>query len=251
MHVGDSRWPEGPGSGGSNTTNSVAPVVRQAAHDARQKLFEVAAPLLKATPSELASAEGRVFVRTQRARGMSFKQAAAKMPGEVITAAADRKRQFETYRRDIAGTQFAEVEVDVESGEIRVLKVVGVNDCGFPMNTLTAESQIIGAMIQGVSWALFENRVLDRNVGTMLNPNLESYKILGAKDMFEAVPIITEVANAGNNTSAAGLGEPPIVPALAAIANAVFNATGARVRSLPITPDKVLAALADAGRDRL
>ena len=103
-------------------------------------------------------------------------------------------------------------------------------------------------MIQGVSWALFENRILDRNVGTMVNPNLESYKILAPKDMFEAVAIVTEVANAGNNTSAAGIGEPPIVPTLAAIANAVFNATGARVRSLPITPDQVLAALAEAAR---
>ena len=155
------------------------------------------------------------------------------MPGEVITAVAERKKQYETYRQDLAGTQFAEVEVDIETGDVRVLKMVSVNDCGIPINTLTTESQIIGAMIQGVSWALFENRILDRNVGTMVNPNLESYKILSTKDMFEAVSILTEVANAGNNTSAAGIGEPPIVPTLAAIANAVYNATGARVRTLP------------------
>jgi CO/xanthine dehydrogenase Mo-binding subunit len=80
----------------------------------------------------------------------------------------------------------------------------------------------------------------------MLNPNLEAYRILMPADMFEAVSILTEVANAGNNTSAAGIGEPPIVPTLAAIANAVFNACGARVRSLPITPDRVLAALKGA-----
>jgi xanthine dehydrogenase YagR molybdenum-binding subunit len=123
-----------------------------------------------------------------------------------------------------------------------------VNDCGIPINTLTTESQIIGAMIQGVSWALFENRILDRNVGTMVNPNLEAYKILSSKDMFEAVPIVSEIANAGNNTSAAGIGEPPIVPTLAAIANAVFNATGARVHTLPLTPDKVLAHINAARR---
>jgi xanthine dehydrogenase YagR molybdenum-binding subunit len=107
---------------------------------------------------------------------------------------------------------------------------------------------VIGALIQGVSWALFENRVLDRNVGTMVNPNLESYKILMPKDMFEATAILTEIANGGNNTSAAGIGEPPIVPTLAAIANAVYNATGARVRSLPLTPDRVLVSLAEARR---
>jgi xanthine dehydrogenase YagR molybdenum-binding subunit len=124
--------------------------------------------------------------------------------------------------------------------------MVSVNDCGFPANPLTAESQVIGAMIQGASWALFEDRTLDRNFGTMVNPNLEWYKILAPKDMFEAQSILTPVANGGNNTSAAGIGEPPIVPTLAAIANAVFNATGARCRELPLTPDRVLAALNEA-----
>jgi xanthine dehydrogenase YagR molybdenum-binding subunit len=248
MSVGDSRWPEGPASGGSNTTNSVAPVVRLAAHDARLRLFALAATLLQAKPEELDAADGTIFVAAQPSRTVSFQKAAASMPGEQITALAERKKQFATYRRDIAGTQFAEVEVDVETGEVRVVKVVGVHDCGLPMNMLTTESQIIGGMIQGVSWALYEDRLLDRNVGTMVNPNLESYKILAPKDRFEAVAIVTEVANAGNNTSAAGIGEPPIVPTLAVIANAVYNASGARVRSLPITPDKVLAALAEARR---
>jgi len=248
VNVGDTRWPEGPGSGGSNTTNSVAPGVRLAAHDAQGKLFAAAAPLLKVQPGELAVAEGRIIVAAQPTRGIPFAQAAARMPGEMISAVAERKKQYETYRRDIAGCQFAEVEVDVETGTVRVLRIVGVHDCGLPMNALTTESQVIGALIQGVSWALFENRILDRNVGTMVNPNLESYKVLGPHDMFEAVPILTPVANGGNNTSAAGIGEPPMVPTLAAVANAVFNATGARLRSLPLTPDRVMAALAEARR---
>jgi xanthine dehydrogenase YagR molybdenum-binding subunit len=129
-----------------------------------------------------------------------------------------------------------------------VIKMVSVNDCGIPINALTTESQVIGSMIQGVSWALLENRVLDRNMGTMVNPNLESYKILNPADMFEAVSLLTPIANGGNNTSSAGIGEPPIVPTLAAVANAVFNATGARIRELPITPDRVLAALAEQRR---
>jgi len=82
----------------------------------------------------------------------------------------------------------------------------------------------------------------------MVNPNLEWYKILSPADMFEAKSILTPVANLGNNTSTAGIGEPPIVPTLAVIANAVHNATGVRVRELPITPDKVLAALGEAKR---
>jgi xanthine dehydrogenase YagR molybdenum-binding subunit len=244
--IGDTNYPQGPGSGGSNTTNTVAPAVRLAAHGALARLLEEVAPALSAKPDELAVRDGKIFVKADPSRSLTFKAAAAKMSGEVIDETADRKRQFETVRDDIAGTQFAEVEVDLETGEVRVVKMVSVNDCGFPMNTLTAESQVIGAMIQGASWALLENRILDRSVGTMVNPNLESYKIFSPADMFEAKAILTPVANLGNNTSAAGLGEPPIVPTLAAIANAVANACGARVRELPITPDRVLAALAAA-----
>jgi len=248
VRVGDTRYPEGPGSGGSVTTNSVAPAVRLAAHQARQKLLDLAAGLLKVKPQELDAAAGSIFVMASPSRRVGFRQAAARMPGEVITCLGERQPQFETYRGDLAGTQFAEVEVDVETGQVRIIKMVSVNDCGFPVNQLTAESQVIGAMIQGASWALLENRILDRNLGTMVNPNLESYKILAPKDMFEAISILTEVANLGNNTSTAGIGEPPLVPTLAAIANAIANACGARVRSLPITPDKVLAALAEARR---
>jgi xanthine dehydrogenase YagR molybdenum-binding subunit len=250
IRLGDTRLPPGPSSGGSVTTNTLAPAVRLAANGARKKLFETAAPLLGAKPGELDAAGGKVFVAKSPAKAVGFKQAAAKMAGESIAVRADRPKQFETYQRGIAGTQFAEVEVDVETGAVRVLKMVSVNDCGLPINALTAESQVIGAMIQGASWALLEDRTLDRNFGTMVNPNLESYKILAPKDMFEAQSILTAVANGGNNTSAAGLGEPPIVPTLAAVANAVFNATGARCRTLPLTPDRVLAALNEARQRR-
>ncbi|HQZ16002.1 MAG TPA: xanthine dehydrogenase family protein molybdopterin-binding subunit [Vicinamibacteria bacterium] len=248
MHVGDTRWPFGPASGGSNTTNSVAPAVRMAAHDAKKKLFAAVAPSLGAKPEELEAHGGKVFVAAKPTKSLTFKQAAAKIAGEQVTATAERKKQYELFRTELAGTQFCEVEVDTETGEVKIIKMVSVNDCGIPVNSLTTESQVIGAMIQGASWALFENRTLDRSYGTMVNPNLEWYKILMPTDMFEAVSILTPIANLGNNTSTAGIGEPCSVPVLAAIANAIFNATGARVRSLPITPDRMLAALAEARR---
>ena len=248
MRVGDTQFPEGPGSGGSVTINSVAPVVRLAASEARAKLFALAAPLLGVTAGELDAANGRIFVAKEPTKSVTFKQAAAKMSGETIDCLAKRPKQYETFRGDLAGTQFAEVEVDTETGEVRVLRMVSVNDCGFPINPLTTQSQVIGAMIQGASWALLENRILDPNVGTMVNPNLEWYKIFTPADMFEAKSILTPLANLGNNTSTAGIGEPPIVPTLAVIANAVHNATGVRIRELPITPDRVTAALAEAKR---
>jgi xanthine dehydrogenase YagR molybdenum-binding subunit len=247
-HVGDTQYPPGGTSGGSTTTNSSCPAARLAAHQARMRIAALAAPLLKAKPDELDFADGKIVVAADPSRAVSFREAARKMPGEVITCLADRKKQFEVVRQDLAATQFAEVEVDVETGVIRLLKMVGVHNCGIAINPLTAENQFIGAQIQGASWALFEHRTLDRNVGTMVNPNLESYKLLGAADMFEAVPILTDGANAGNNTSATGMAEPVFVPTLAAIANAVFNATGVRLRELPMTPDRVLAALAAAGK---
>jgi xanthine dehydrogenase YagR molybdenum-binding subunit len=246
VYVGDTRYPPGGTSGGSTTTNSSGPAARLAAREARMRIAALAAPLLGAKPEELDFAEGRIVVAAEPSRGVSFREAAQKMPGEVIVCVADRKKQFETVRQDLAATQFAEVEVDVETGVIRVLKMVGVHNCGIPINPLTAENQLIGGQIQGASWALFEHRTLDRNVGTMVNPNLEAYKILGPADMFEAVPILTEGANAGNNTSATGMAEPIFVPTLAAIANAVFNATGVRLRELPMRPDRVLVALAEA-----
>ncbi len=246
VHVGDTRFPPGGTSGGSTTTNSSGPAARLAAHQARMRIAALAAPLLDARPEALEFADGKIFAAGNPERQMAFREAAQKMPGEVIACLADRPQQFEAVRQDLAATQFAEVEVDVETGVVRVLKMVGVNNCGIPINPLTAENQLIGAQIQGASWALFEHRTLDRNAGTMVNPNLEAYKLLGPADMFEAVAIFTEGANAGNNTSATGMAEPVLVPTLAAIANAVYNATGVRLRELPMTPDRVLAALAEA-----
>src|ERR1044071_1784905 len=93
-NVGDSRWPEGVGSGGSNTTNSVAPAVRRAAHDASQKLFAAAAPRLGAKAEALAAAGGKIFVAASPGKSIGFRQAAARMPNEVISAVAERKKQY-------------------------------------------------------------------------------------------------------------------------------------------------------------
>ena len=144
----------------------------------------------------------------------------------------------------LGGVQFVQVAVDTETGVIKVEKVVAVHDCGRPMNPLTLTSQINGGIIQGLSYALFENRILDRNTGLMVNPNLEQYKIAGAKEMPEIEPIVIEQYWGRSSTDAAGIGEPATVPTAAAIGNAVYNAIGVRVRQTPMTPAAVLAALA-------
>src|SRR5690606_18066034 len=108
----------------------------------------------------------------------------------------------------------------------------------------TLRSQINGGVILGTSYALLEERILDPQNGRMLNPNLETYKILGARDVPEIDIVLTEVHTGANNTGAAGIGEPATIPTAAAIACAVYDALGVPVRSLPLSPRKVLHALA-------
>jgi xanthine dehydrogenase YagR molybdenum-binding subunit len=137
------------------------------------------------------------------------------------------------------GAQFAEVEVDAETGIVRVKRIIAIQSGGKIICRKTAESQVIGGVIQGISYALFEDRILDRNVGQMVNANLEMYKILGSNDM----PHIEPVLWTRNQTGVRSIGEPPTVPTAGAVACAIFNAIGKPVRHLPITPDKVLAAV--------
>jgi len=119
-----------------------------------------------------------------------------------------------------------------------------VADAGKLINPKLAESQVRGGVIQGVSFALFERRTMDRQEGRMVNADMESYKICGSVDCPEIEVVLLDVYNGKNNTSVMGIGEPPIISTAAAIANAVAEAIGVRITSLPITPRKVLAALA-------
>ncbi len=134
--------------------------------------------------------------------------------------------------------------MDIQTGVVRVLKIVALQNCGQAVNRLTAENQIIGGVVQGVSFAMFEEKILDPTLGCMVNPNMEQSKVAGPRDCPEIIPIIWKE---GDDLGARSLGEPPTIPTAGAIANAVANAIGARVRSLPITPAKVLAALAQLG----
>ena len=133
--------------------------------------------------------------------------------------------------------------VDTWTGVVRVTRMLALQDCGIVIARKPAESQVLGAMIQGISYALHEQRLMDKRSGRMLNGDFLRYKITGPMDMPPMQAILQSVVNGHCNTSTAGLGEPPSVAAPAAIANAVLNAIGVPVRYLPITPDKVLAAL--------
>jgi xanthine dehydrogenase YagR molybdenum-binding subunit len=137
------------------------------------------------------------------------------------------------------GVQFAEVEVDTETGLVTVKKIVAVHDCGLIINQVTLESQINGGTIMGMGYALYEERVMDDLSGVVLNPNFETYKMPGIADVPEIEVVLINMPERG----VIGIGEPSTVPTAGAIANAVANALGVRVSSLPITPARVLAAL--------
>ena len=244
VRIGDTRMPYGPGSGGSTTTPSTAPTIRAAAWQAKKKVAAVLAAAWAVPESSIEIADGAFAVRGDSGRRLSWKDACARLPAEGVSATASRaENHADAWKRFTAGAQFAEVEVDIETGLVRVRKVVAVHDCGLVVNALTAESQVQGGIIQGVSYALYENRILDRASGRMVNPNVEQYKIVGALDVPEIDVTLLSVWDGVNNTHSVGIGEPATVPTAGAIANAVSHAIGARIHSLPITPESVLAAL--------
>jgi xanthine dehydrogenase YagR molybdenum-binding subunit len=143
----------------------------------------------------------------------------------------------------LGGVQFAEVAVDTETGIVRLERVVAVQDCGRPMNPLQIESQVQGGILQGISYALLEERILDRHTGHMLNANLEQYKILRSRETPAIEVHLLENYQGMSATDAYGIAEPSNIATAPAIANAVYNAIGVRLRQLPMSPAAVLAAL--------
>jgi xanthine dehydrogenase YagR molybdenum-binding subunit len=249
VRIGDTRMPFGPASGGSKTTPSSAPTIRRAASQAKRGLAATIAREWKVPAESVSVDAGWVSAAGEPPRRISWNEACRLLPGPGVSATADRAENNEgAWKRFVAGAQFAEVEVDTETGKVTVERVVAVHDCGLAVNALTTESQIQGGVIQGLSYALFEDRVLDPGSGRMLNPNLEEYKIAGALDCPEIETVIVPVWDGVNSTQSTGIGEPATVPTAAAIANAVSHALGARITRLPITPEVVLAAVDAAAR---
>lgn len=248
VRIGDTDHPQGPASGGSKTLLGVTPAVRAAAWHAKQKLFSAIAPRFKTSPERLVARGGQISVEGQPKTAVAFKKACAFMKtGEVVHLAKRAADYDGPPRGGYGGVQFAEVLVDTETGVIRVERVYAVHECGRPINPLAIQSQICGGVMHGLSWALYEDRVLDRRTGRLLNGTLDSYKIAGAKETPRIDVVLVEQYVGRTNTDVHGIGEPANIATAAAIASAVHNATGVRVRTLPMTPAVVLAALAGRG----
>ena len=215
--IGDTTFPPSGGSGGSTTAASVAPAVFDACQNAL---------------ADLRSASG-----ISDPTGLNWRTATARLRINPVVARGRWKEGLSS--RGVGGVQMAEMEVDTETGFVRVKRIVCVQDCGLVINRLASISQINGGIILGIGFALYEERILDDQTGVVLNPNFETYKLPGAADVPEIDVILQDMPERG----VIGIGEPVTIPTAAAIANAVSHAIGKRVTHLPITPAQILGLL--------
>lgn len=246
LKIGDNEYPKSGGSGGSTTIGGVSSSTRRAAIDARDKLFVKVASALNAQPGDLEASGGSIRVKSAPSRSMSWKDACARLGTQPIQTMGTNPGPGDLISSGVGGAVMADVSVDTETGIVKMNKMVCVQDCGLVISMKTAESQVYGAMIMGIATTLYEEKIMDNNLGTMLNPNMDFYRLAGIGDVGDLV-VHMMTGKGYDERGPIGLGEPPTVGPMAAIGNAVANAIGVRVPFLPITPDRVVNALNPKG----
>jgi xanthine dehydrogenase YagR molybdenum-binding subunit len=244
-NIGNSTFPPGQASGGSTTTPSMAPPCYGAVTKARDALFQkVAGSFNNARPEDITLKQGQLYVSGEPVG--SWKDACRKLGTSKISETSGFVEGLSST--GVCGCQFAEVAVDLETGMVKVKKIVAIQDTGLILDKLTWESQVYGGVIMGLNYGLFEERVMDPTTGRMLNPDMEWYKLAGASDIPEIIVRAYE-PDEQKARGVIGVGEPPTISTAAAIGNAVSNAIGVRVPEWPMSPRNVLNALATASRE--
>ncbi len=249
VRIGDTLLPQTPVSGGSQTAASTGSAVHLASQALREKLIQMAvndarSPVSGVSAQDVILERGRLYSRTNPAKGETFQALLARSGQSYLEASADAKpgAEKEQYSMYAFGAQFAEVRVDADLGQIKVSRMVGCFAAGKILNPKTARSQFLGGMIWGISMALYEEACMDKRLGRWVNNNLAEYLVPVNADIGKLEALwVDEVDHHVNPIGAKGIGEIGITGAAAAVANAVFHATGKRVRDLPITLDKLIA----------
>jgi CO/xanthine dehydrogenase Mo-binding subunit len=246
LHFGDTDTaPYSGATGGSKVTFTTGTAVVNAAREARQQTLVIAAAELEAAVEDLEIAEGEVRVRGVPGKGIPLTQIASqtmRFGGKYAPVFA----QGRSAQKDSApafNAQLAEVTVDQDTGEVRLHKLVMVQDVGKAINPLAIEGQMMGGATQGIGWALYEQMAYDAQ-GQLLSGTWLDYsvpRIHHTAPVMETV--IVEVPSENGPFGARGVGEAPVTPTAAAIANAIADVTGVRLSDLPMTPPKVLKAL--------
>jgi xanthine dehydrogenase YagR molybdenum-binding subunit len=242
--IGDNKYPPSGSSGGSTTVGGVSSSTRKATMNALAKLYEVVAPSLGAAAEQLEAADGKIQVKGNPAKSLTWRAACRKLGTKTISEIGHNNPQdpMGLNTGGVGGVQIADVSVDIETGVVKMNRMVAVQDCGLVINPKTAESQIYGGCILSIASSLFEERVMDQLTGRMLNADMEFYKLAGIGDIGEII-VHLDISPEHDKRGVIGLGEPPTIGGIGAIANAVANAIGVRPSVLPLTPDKVLGAL--------
>jgi len=237
--------------------------VRLAAADAKKGLIQIAAEMLKETPENIAISDRKIYSIKDPSKSLPVSKAAQYSyfekgmsllgksswdpPTNLLDLVTGHTKPPGPSPAYLFAAQVAEVEVDTETGHVKVLKFTCAHDVGRAINPAMVESQIDGALHQGIGYALTEGLMYDAN-GRALNATLGEYKMLTAADMPPVVRhIIVETIDPTGPYGAKGAGECALVPTAAAVSNAIYNAVGVRIATLPITPEKVLKALKEKG----
>ena len=246
VHWGDTDQTEySPGTHASRMTAEMGPAILQAAYNARKQIFQLASRKLGVPTDDLRSALGKIYSKSDSAKSTTFAEVCkdidspdGKIEGKGSRMANPKDVAFKTF-----GTQVAEIEIDTDTGQIKVLKITSAHELGRALNPKFCMSQHYGAINMGLGFAMYENVALDTKTGILLNTDLHQYRLVSAAEAPEIIPFNIEAEDPYFAYSAKGVGEAPLVPVAAAIRNAIYFATGARLNSAPMTPDKVINAL--------
>jgi xanthine dehydrogenase molybdenum-binding subunit len=225
---------------GSTTTFTSGLAAQQATENAKQRLLETAAKLLEVEPARLVLRDGFVAQADALDIKIPVSHVIRRQPARTIVGEAKLRAGSKTHIINSFAAHFADVEVDPDTGIVRVLRYVAAHDSGRIIHPEAARGQIIGGVVQGIGYALMEEIPMDSDTGAPLTLNFDSFKIPNLIDVPPIEALLVEQPDPIGPYGAKALGEPPLVPVAAAIANAVYDAAGVRIRELPITAEKVL-----------
>jgi xanthine dehydrogenase YagR molybdenum-binding subunit len=248
VKLGDSTLPKAPVSGGSQSSASVLPAIQDATTQLKLKLADLAindaaSPLHGLKILDIEAKEGKLLNKNNPSQADTLVELIARNGNKAVeaTGSAEPSQAKDSMSSYSWGAVFVEVAVDKDTHMVKVRKVVGAYDIGTLLNRKTGLSQLMGGIVWGISFALYEEARVDPVYGRVVNESLAEYHVPVNADIGEIDVTVLDIPDVKfNPIGSRGIGEIGITGTAAAVANAIYNATGKRVREYPITPDKIM-----------